>query len=245
MKIKRSLFCALILSAATLPAYAATIEIVPGAQSGDFTPGAGGDVFSIDAGAFGVTDPLAFQSGVFGNPGLSNVGADDPTTIGSDVNVVVIQNHDNNDANSLAPANWDASWNARTALQAIAANTEGDRAGFFLYWNEALGVNRLFSAENLNDGNSAISLLFTDVSETLTGVPGAFDLNLADGNEPTRTDLFPEANANLFELADYDASNFEFSDQIAPVPLPASLPILLSGLGVLAFLKRRRSRAAA
>jgi hypothetical protein len=221
------------------PALSATINNATGPQFGDFTPGKGGDVFSIDAGSFGVTDPLSFQSGFFGNPGISDIGADDPDAIASDVNVVVIQNFDNNDLNSLAPATWDASWNARTALRAIAANTTGDRAGFFLYWNEGLGVNRLFAAENLNDGESLFQLLFTDVSETLTGVPGDFDLNLSDGF--AQIDLFGEANANLFELADYSAENFEFSDQISAVPLPATLPILLAGIGVLGWTARRKA----
>lgn len=242
MKTKLRLFGAFLLSAMAIPAFAASVSIPPAAQFGDFTPGTGGDVFSIDAGAFGVTDPLAFQSGVFGNAGQSDVGADDPSTIDSNVNVVVIQNFDNNDTDGTVPANWDASWNARTALQAIAANTTGDRAGFFVYWNEGLGVNRLFAAENLNDGFSALTLLFTDASETLTGVPGEFDLNLADGNEPTRIDLFPEANGNLFELAEYGAENFEFSDQVPPVPVPASMPILLSAMAALGYAGRRRQQ---
>lgn len=235
--MKRILSVLLItVCATTAPAFAASINSESAPQFGDFVPGTGGDLFSIDAGSFGVTGPVSFQSGIFGNPGISNIGADDPSAIGSDVNVVVIQNHDNNDLNSLVPATWDASWNARTALQAIAANTTGDRAGFFVYWNEGLGVNRLFAAENLNDGNSALKLLFTIASDTLTGVPGDFDLNLSDGF--AQTNLFGEANSNLFELAEFNDTNFNF---VAAVPLPATFPALLAAFGALGWVARRRS----
>jgi len=95
--------CAALLAT---PAAAATFDItganVP--QSGSFAP-ADGDVFSIDAGDFGVTAPLSFQNDVFGNPALSNVGADNPNAIASDVNVVVIQNRDNDDADGQFPSN--------------------------------------------------------------------------------------------------------------------------------------------
>ena len=230
-----------LATVAALPAAAATFDIPPAGQFGDFAPGAGGDVFAIDAGAFGVTTPLSFQSGVFGNPGQANVGEDDPTTIASDVNFVVIQNRDNNDPDAF-PSNWDASWNARTSLEAIAANTEGDRAGFFLYWNEGLGVNRLFATDNLNDGAGSLELLFTDTSENLSGVPGDVDLDLSDG--AAQTSLFGEANANLAELKDYRRDNVVFADQVAPIPLPAGLPLLAAGLGALALHKRRAARRA-
>lgn len=228
------------------PASAVSIDIntgsVPG--SGGFVPGVGGDVFSIDAADFGVTDPLVFQSGIFGNPALSRENlaqsGDDPTAIGTDANVIVIQNFDNNEFDGQVPSTWDASWNARTSLQAIARNTEGDRSGFFLYWNEGLGVNRLFATDNLNDENGSLQLLFTVQSATLTGVPGAFDLDLSDGQ--AQTNLFGEANANLFSLNDYTADNFEFANQLTPVPVPAALPMLLAALGGLAAVSCRRRR---
>lgn len=218
------------------------IENGGGRIFGDFQPGSAGDVFSINAGSFGVTTPLSFQSGVFGNPGISGDQLvnpiDDEQLIGSDVNVVIVQNRDNDDLDGEFPSNWNASWNARTALAVIADNTSGDRAGFFMYWNEGLGVNRLFATDNLNDATSSLTLLFTDQSATLTGVPGEFDLNLSNG-EPTRTDLFPEANANLAELALYTSGNFTFSDQVSSVSAPAGMSIVLAGMGFLGVIRRR------
>jgi len=210
---------------------------------GSFDPG--NDVFSIDAGFFGVTAPLKFQNGIFGNPALDSARIDgepdDSGAIDADVNVVVIQNFDNDDANGVPPSTWNASWNARTALRAIANNTTGDRAGFFLYWNEGLGVNRLFATDNLNDGEAAFRRIFTIQSDVLTGSPGDFDLNLADG--AAQVALFPEANANLFSLQDYEVENFVFADQVAAVPLPAGLPLFASALA-LGWCARRRKRQA-
>ncbi len=210
-----------LATVAALPAAAATFDIPPAGQFGDFAPGAGGDVFALNAGAFGVTDPLSFQSGVFGNPGQADVGADDPDGV---------------------PSNRDASRNARTSLEAIAANTEGDRAGFFLYWTEGLGVNRLFATDTLDDPDGTLELLFTDTSENLSGIPGDVDLDLSHGAAQTR--LFAEANANPAELKDYGRDNVVFADQVAPVPLPAGLPLLAAGLGALALHKRRAARRA-
>ena len=241
----KNLLVSVLLGAMGVSVQAANINIdgSSGSQFGDFTPGSGGDVFAINASDFGVTAPLKFQSGVFGNVGLSAANlagsADDPNAIASDVNLIVIQNRDNDDFDGAFPSNWNASWNARTSLEAISANTTGDRAGFFLYWNEGLGVNRLFATENLNDPLASLTLLFTDQSSVLTGVPGEFDLNLANG-DPTRTDLFPEANANLAELALYEAENFVFADQIAPVPLPAGLPLMATVLAGVGLWSRRR-----
>jgi hypothetical protein len=235
-----------MLAMVTSAASAATFPIKggQGPQFGKFDPA--GDTFSIKSADFGVTAPLSFQSGVFGDPGLSAANlahpVDDPYAIASDVNVIVIQNRDNDDIDGSFPANWNASWNARTSLQAIAANTTGDRPGFFLYWNEGLGVNRLFATDNLNNPLGSLSLLFAIQSATLTGVPGDFDLNLSNG-DPTRVDLFPEANGNLLSLADYSAGNFEFSDQTAPIPVPAAFPLLSSVLlGVGLWSRSRKSK---
>ncbi|MEM1360461.1 MAG: VPLPA-CTERM sorting domain-containing protein [Pseudomonadota bacterium] len=233
----KTLLTAAALTVAALPAIAGSISIPPTGGFGGFTSGDGGDVFDIDAGFFGVTAPLVFQNDTFGDAGQSNVGADDPKAIGSDVNVVVIQNRDNNDPDGF-PSNWDASWNARTALEAISANTMGDRAGFFLYWNEGLGVNRLFATDNLNDPNGSLTRLFTIQSSNLTGVPGDFDLNLSDG--VAQTSFFGEANSNLLDLPHFTAQNFYFADQAAPVPLPAALPLMFAALGGLGWLKRPR-----
>ncbi|MDJ0869479.1 MAG: hypothetical protein QNK03_25470, partial [Myxococcota bacterium] len=117
------------------------------------------DVWRLDVGDFPVAGPLVVANDVGGDPGLLGTAADSVYTFASDANVIVLQNFDDNDTDGF-PANWDNSWNARTALQAIANNTTGDRPGFYLYWNEKLGVNRLVYTENLDDGLSALQILF-------------------------------------------------------------------------------------
>lgn len=40
--------------------------------------------------------------------------------------------------------------------------------------------------------------------------------------------------------AGYGYSRFNFDDAISPIPVPASLPLLLGGIGLIGFMKRRR-----
>ncbi|MEM6489958.1 MAG: VPLPA-CTERM sorting domain-containing protein [Pseudomonadota bacterium] len=235
------------------------------------------DSFTVNGGtqqAFAPGTGLATQVGVFGDAGEAGIG-NDPTAIGADVNVVVIQNYDNNDNGvpsgnngDQAPANWDNSFNARRALEAIAANTTGSRAGFFLYWNEGLGVNRLAFAEDLSDGASPLSILFaiSDGASGLDGVTGGLlddDLLSPPQTEAERNALRGAANRQLAQLVNnpdfltvgdgslfslerapnaslFSAANFAAADGSQVIPVPAAMPLLIGALGGLGAMARRR-----
>ncbi len=182
------------------------------------------DVFLLDTNDFAINGALNFASDVGGDPGLLGTESDDENTFASDVNLIVLQNFDNNDVDGF-PANWDNSFNARNALRSIANNTFGDRAGFYVYWNEKLGVNRLVYTENLNDGEADFQVLFAINSENL--IANSDDLQL----DPT---FRAEANSNFNSLSTFSASNF------SAVPEPASATIFaLSACSALLFRRRK------
>lgn len=139
------------------------------------------DRFLLDATSFGVNDPLQFQRGLAAN--LVDNGA----------NVIVLLDSDN-DAN---PA---TAFNARSAAQLIGAQINADGAGFFVYFNSALNVNRLVFSANLADGNAALTVL--GAVNTVTG------------------------QAAIDQLAQYSAANFEFG--AAPAAAPAAGTFVLT-----------------
>lgn len=124
------------------------------------------DRFVLDTANFGVAGPLKFQSTTAAN--LVNDGS----------NVIVLRDTDN-DANAAT------AFNARAAAQVIGGAVTVDGAGFFVYFNSVLGVNRLVFSENLSDGNAAITVL-----GAVTTVSG---------------------QAAIDQLAQYQASNFQFT----------------------------------
>lgn len=214
----------LVASCFAIPSYAG-IVITSGASANNRQNfDVATDVFLLDTGVFQVNGPLVFANAVGGNPGQFGI-ADDPNTFASNANFIVLQNFDNNDTNGF-PANWDNSFNARRALEAIAANTHGDRPGFYMYWNEKLGVNRLVYTNNLNDGGGSISVLFAQNSPNL--LLNSDDLSLS-------ATFRPEANANFNLLKSFTAAN------VSAVPEPSSLVCIASVFG-LALLRRARAR---
>lgn len=184
------------------------------------------DQFLLDTNVFPIAGPLVFANAVGGNPGQFGV-ADNSNTFASDANFIVLRNFDNNDTNGF-PANWDNSFNARRALEAIAANTDGDRPGFFFYWNEGLGVNRLAYTANLNNGAASLQILFAQNSANLV----SNTVDLRDGG--ANVNLRAEANANFNLLSSFTASN------VSAVPEPSSLACLSIPM---AFTFLRRARA--
>lgn len=70
----------------------------------------------------------------------------------SGLNVVVIQDTDNDNNSSTA-------FNAGAAANIIASRINTPGAGFFIYWNSALNVNRLVYSTNLDDNTADLSVL--------------------------------------------------------------------------------------
>ena len=180
------------------------------------------DVWALDVNDFAASGPLVFANAAAGDPGVLGTGLGNTSTFASDANVIVLQNYDCNDPDGF-PANRNTSFNARTALQAIASNTEGDRSRFFSYPNDKLRTNRVVYTLNLNDGGASLQILFAINSDDLPS--NADDLAF----DPA---FRGDANANLFNLADFSAANFT----AAPAPGAAAL----LGLGGRAAGRRRR-----
>jgi uncharacterized surface protein with fasciclin (FAS1) repeats len=136
----------------------------------------GSDVYAINAPDFGINDDVRFQA-VDANA--------DGATIPAGTNVVVLLNSDN-DADPETP------FLAGTAANQIAELTEADGAGFFVYWNSNLGVNRLVYSTNLNDANADLKIV------------------------ARQSDL--EGQDAIDALASFSADNFEF-DNLPPTIL--------------------------
>lgn len=98
------------------------------------------DSFAFDAAAFGLPRHLSFVNATAA--GIPAGGA----------NVIVLQDadDDNNPATPFAAGN---------AATLIASRVTTDGAGFFIYHNSALNVNRLVFSSNLNDPTADLSVL--------------------------------------------------------------------------------------
>jgi len=92
-------------------------------------------------------------------------------------NVIVLQDTDND--NNPATA-----FNAGAAATLIANNVDVDGAGFFVYWNSDLQINRLVYSANLNDATADITVLA--------------NINTLEGQDA------------IDALATFSASNFDF-----------------------------------
>lgn len=105
------------------------------------------------------TDRFVFNPGAFGISTLSffsGLAADLPT---GGANLIVLQTTDN-DGNPATP------FGAGTAANLIAAAVEEDGAGFFVYHNSVLGVNRLVFSTNLNSNTADLAILARITSPT-------------------------------------------------------------------------------
>ncbi|RQP24393.1 PEP-CTERM sorting domain-containing protein [Piscinibacter terrae] len=105
------------------------------------------DSFVFNAATFGLGNSLSFVNSLSG--GIPAAGAD----------VIVLQDTDN-DGNPATP------FAAGTAASVIAGKVSTDHAGFFIYHNSVLDVNRLVFSTNLNDPAADLSILARITSPT-------------------------------------------------------------------------------
>ncbi len=135
------------------------------AESDQITTGSGNDSVVYDASQLGsAPDQLsdwdvnadAFQLdatdfNVIGNLSVFNdVAANLPA--GGGLNVIVLQDTED-------PNNPGSAFNAGAAADLIAAEVSQPGAGFFIYWNSGLMINRLVYSENLADPEAAFTVL--------------------------------------------------------------------------------------
>lgn len=104
--------------------------------------------FNLSADSF-VFVPTAFNFGNSLNLFSGLAGALPPS---AGLNVIVLQSTDND--NNPATA-----FNAGTAANLIADALQQDGAGFFVYHNSALGLNRLVYSSNLNSRTADLAIL--------------------------------------------------------------------------------------
>jgi hypothetical protein len=106
------------------------------------------------------TDTFAFDAVVFGlGSSLSFVNALVADIPAAGANVIVLRSTDN-DADPATP------FAAGNAASLVAAQITADGAGFFVYHNSALNVNRLVYSTNLNDATADLSVLARIASPT-------------------------------------------------------------------------------
>ncbi len=193
----------------------------------DFT----NDRYQLDSGSFGVEGDVTFQS-----LDANAAGA----TVDPDANVIVLLNGDNDSDPSTV-------FNARSAATQI-ADLGGEGAGFFVYFNSALNINRLVFSEDLADADAALQIVSrqTDLTgqdaidalanfsednfafvnvDTAAAAPASTDVafvSLTDGDE---TDLrtVNDAKDVMAEASNAPAGAHEHADvDAAPTPLPES-----------------------
>jgi PEP-CTERM motif len=153
----------------------------------------GADAFAFNSGVFGLGSTLTFANG-YANA-LPAAGA----------NVIVLRDTDN-DNDAATP------FNAGSAASLIAGQVTADGAGFFVYHNSALNVNRLVYSANLNDATADLSVLARIASPT-----GVDAIN-----------ALPQFGANNFAVAVPEPSTY------------ALFGIGLAGLAIVQ--RRRRAR---
>ena len=152
------------------------------------------DTFILDAEAFGVRGPLTF----------ANALAEDLAAVGA--NVIVLQNADDD-------GNPDTVFNAGSAANLIAAQVEQPGAGFFVYFNSALEVNRLVYSDDLSNPTSDLQIVaaLTDVEgdAAIDALAGFRDANFQFRNEQPTLEEAVEAGDAIVGTDGPDVFAFE------------------------------------
>ncbi len=129
------------------------------------------------------TDLFQFDLSVFNVSSLNFINTLGSNLPASGFNLIVLQDSDND--NNPATA-----FNAGAAANLIAGQINTDGAGFFVYWNSSLLVNRLVYSTNLNDNTADLSILARITSPTGQDAINALPTFKAENFAPV-----PEPNA--------------------------------------------------
>ena len=152
----------------------------------------------------------AVDFSVNGNLSFAAVDANDPdASIAPGTNVVALLNSDND-------SNPDTPFLAGTAANQIAELTSEDGAGFFVYFNSELEVNRLVYSTNLNDANADLKIVSRQTNLTGQDAIDALQNFSADNFEFEGVQLAEDADGSeLVGTAGNDVINgSEGSDTI-------------------------------
>lgn len=134
-----------------------------------------------------LTDRFVFNTNAFPLVGpLTFVNSTASSLPFSGFNVIVLQDSDND--NNPATA-----FNAGTAATLIANQLTADSAGFFIYFNSALNLNRLVYSTNLNSADADLAILARISSPTgaaaISALPNFSAANFATTNVPEPSTL--------------------------------------------------------
>jgi len=194
---------------------ALTLALPAGAATISGTGNPGSAVASATVETFDTTTAGLYNSLTFGNVTISSVG--DPYTVGPDFNGDFNTSGGQSIYNDFDESPLNFRFDFATAVQAFAFN-----------WGAA-DVNWTLSAYD-----AANNLLESFVLAPTFGSNAGDYYGIAAAGISYATLV---TNVGDFVFID----NFASTATVAPVPLPAALPLLLGALGGLAFVRRRRA----
>jgi hypothetical protein len=144
------------------------------------------------------TDRFVFSNTVYSNLGPLNFLSAFASSLNEDANLIILLNSDND--NNPATV-----FNAGAAANLIANALSVDRPGLFMYFNSALGVNRLVYSSNLNSTTADLAILARIAS--------------------------PTGGAAVDRLVGFEANDFQ-NNAVPVAPIGALLALGLAALGL-------------